>query len=48
MKNIKRFNEQIEEESKFIKVKPVKDESGHWYIIPNELIDDFYKDLEDI
>lgn len=28
-------------------VKAVKDNSGHWYIIPNELYDDFYKDLED-
>lgn len=29
------------------KVKAVQDESGHWYIIPNDLVDDFYKDSED-
>jgi hypothetical protein len=26
------------------KVKAVKDESGHWYIIPNELYNDFCDD----
>lgn len=30
-----------------VKVKAVKDESGHWYVIPNELIDDFERDEED-
>ena len=29
------------------KVKVITDESGHWYVIPNDLIDDFYKDSED-
>ena len=29
------------------KVKVVSDDSGHWYIIPNELEDLFYSDLED-
>jgi hypothetical protein len=28
------------------KVKAVKDESGHWYVIPNILVEDFYKDEE--
>ena len=26
------------------KVKAIKDESGHWYVVPNEFIDDFLKD----
>lgn len=26
------------------KVKAIQDESGHWYVIPDELIDDFLKD----
>jgi len=30
-----------------IKVKAVQDDSGHWFVIPNELAKDFYKDLED-
>ena len=25
-------------------VKAIKDESGHWYIIPNKLVKEFYKD----
>lgn len=29
------------------KVKVIKDDSGHWYIIPNEIAIDFYKDEED-
>lgn len=29
------------------KVKAVQDDSGHWYVIPNELIDEFDFDLED-
>lgn len=29
------------------KVKAVQDDSGHWYLIPNGLIDDFDSDLED-
>ena len=28
------------------KVKAVKDESGHWYVIPNDLVNDFHKDEE--
>ena len=28
------------------KVKAVKDESGHWYIIPNDLLDEFADDEE--
>lgn len=26
-----------------IKVKALQDESGHWYIVPNELVDQFEK-----
>lgn len=29
------------------KVKAVRDESGHWYILPNGLLSDFYKDEQD-
>ncbi len=28
-------------------VKAVKDESGHWYLIPNEIYSDFIRDLND-
>ena len=28
------------------KVKAVQDDSGHWYVIPDELYDEFIKDLE--
>ena len=28
----------------WVKVKAIKDESGHWYVIPNELLSDFRKD----
>jgi len=28
------------------KVKAVQDESCHWYVLPNELVDEFYKDEE--
>ena len=28
------------------KVKAVKDDDGHWYIIPNDLVKDFYEELE--
>jgi hypothetical protein len=26
------------------KVKAVKDDSGHWYVIPNDLYEEFIKD----
>lgn len=26
------------------KVRAIQDESGHWYVIPNHLVNDFYKD----
>lgn len=29
------------------KVKAVKDDSGHWYVIPNDLANDFFKDEQD-
>jgi hypothetical protein len=28
------------------KVKAVKDDSGHWYVMPNEVCIDFFKDLD--
>lgn len=28
------------------KVKAIQDESGHWYVIPNDLVNDFYDDEE--
>ena len=31
---------------KLKKVKAVTDYDGHWYVIPNELVDQFLKDLE--
>jgi hypothetical protein len=27
-----------------VKVRAIKDESGHWYVIPNELYNEFIKD----
>lgn len=30
----------------FKNVKAVKDDSGHWYVIPNELAESFYSDSE--
>ena len=27
-----------------IKVKATQDENGHWYVLPNEVVDDFDKD----
>lgn len=29
-----------------IKVKVLTDDSGHWYIVPNELADQFFEDSE--
>jgi hypothetical protein len=29
------------------KVKAVEDESGHWHVLPNDLLDDFWKDGKD-
>lgn len=28
------------------KVKVIQDESGHWYVIPNDLLDEFAEDEE--
>ena len=28
------------------KVKVIQDESGHWYVIPNDLLDEFSDDEE--
>lgn len=30
--------------SQLQKVKAVRDTSGHWYVIPNEMVDQFFKD----
>lgn len=30
-----------------IKVRPVQDDTGDWYILPNELVKQFYKDQDD-
>lgn len=35
------------EEAGFIKVVAKKDESGHWYVIPNDKHSEFIKDSED-
>lgn len=29
------------------KVKVIKDESGHWYVIPNNLVNEFRRDEQD-
>lgn len=29
------------------KVKIVRDDSSHWYVIPNDLLEDFHNDVED-
>lgn len=29
------------------KVKAIQDESNHWYVIPNDLLNDFRKDEQD-
>ena len=53
-RHIKRFNESEENlnisdvsDSKIQKVKAIKDESGHWYVIPNDLVNEFMKDEQD-
>jgi hypothetical protein len=44
---IKRWNKYNEELGEnFKKVKAITDDDGHWYIIPNELDSEFYKDLQ--
>lgn len=35
----------MEDNKKLVKVKVMQDEDGHNYIIPNELMDEFNKDL---
>ena len=32
--------------AEYIKVKAVKDDSGHWYVVPNELVSEFFVDHE--
>jgi hypothetical protein len=31
---------------KYIPVKAIEDSDGHWYLVPNEEVDQFSKDLE--
>ena len=47
-KNMKTFEEHTSDisDSKIQKVKAIKDESGHWYVIPNDMLDEFRKDEE--
>ena len=33
-------------DSKIQKVKVIKDESGHWYVLPNDLVNEFRKDAQ--
>lgn len=35
-------------DEKYRKVKAVQDDSCHWYIIPNDLLESFYADLRDL
>ena len=53
-KNVKsfgQFNENLNisdvSDSKIQKVKAIKDESGHWYVVPNDIVNDFRKDEQD-
>lgn len=54
-KNLKETLSNINEElhisnvdyNKIKKVKALKDESGHWYVIPNDLVQSFSKDEQD-
>ena len=32
---------------KYIKVKAITDNDGHWFVIPNKIKEQFYRDLED-
>lgn len=36
--------EQHTDGSEFQKVKAITDDSGHWYVIPNDMINEFRKD----
>ena len=50
---IKRFNENSElnisnvSDSKIQKVRAIQDESSHWYVIPNDIVNEFRKDEQD-
>jgi len=43
--NIYKFKNFINENN-LKKVKAVKDDDGHWYVIPNDMLSEFYKELE--
>ena len=36
----------LQEQDGWIQVKPVKDDSGHWYVVPNDLYNQFLIDSE--
>lgn len=40
-------NENVTINSEFEKVQAIKDESGHWYVIPNNLLNEFMDDEQD-
>lgn len=48
LRHVKGFNESLETTEtnglELKKVKATKDESGHWYVIPNDLYDEFDED----
>lgn len=44
MKHLSRFNENSDNKE-LQKVTVVQDDSSHWYVIPNDLVSDFYNDL---
>lgn len=46
-KNTKLNDTDISDVSKIQMVKAIKDESGHWYVIPNDLVESFKKDEQD-
>lgn len=41
------YNYKKKMEKNLQKVKALQDESGHWYVIPIELVEEFYKFIED-
>lgn len=42
-----RTKDDMKDQSNLEKVKAVKDESGHWYVLPNYLYCNFRRDEED-
>jgi hypothetical protein len=48
MKYIKEYSNFENLSDKIQKVKAIKDESGHWYVIPNDLVSKFREDEQNI